>query len=175
MPVPEGTYRDRVTSVSWTDSYLGQLRARAGDRTLLFVGARGVVRDEAGRVLLIHRTDNGYWGMPGGAMELGESIAECAVREVHEETGLRAAHAEPFALYTGPQYTHTNVFGDTYQLCMVAFLLTGPTGVLSPDPQEAREAAFFAPGEFPAPLAHSVTETLDDLATYVSTGRLIAR
>lgn len=133
------------------------------------------MRDESGRVLLIHRTDNGYWGLPGGAMELGESITDCAIREVREETGLHATNAEPFALYTGPQYTHTNVFGDTYQLFVVAFLLTDPTGVLSPDPEEASEAAFFAPGEFPAPLARSVPETLADLATYEATGRLVAR
>ena len=47
-----------------------------------------VVTDAEGRILLVHRVDNGLWALPGGGMELGESIEDCAVREVKEETGL---------------------------------------------------------------------------------------
>lgn len=164
-----------MTSLSWTESYLGQLRALAGDRTLLFVGARGVVRDDAGRVLLIERSDNGYWSMPGGAMELGESIAECAIREVWEETGVRAAVATPFVIYSGPRYTYTNVFGDTYQLFVVGFELTDWTGEIVPDPEEATAAGFFPTDALPEPLSRSTGETLDDLATFLETGRLVVK
>lgn len=164
-----------MTNISWAESYLGQLRALAGDRTLLFVGARGLVRDDAGRVLLIRRTDNGLWATPGGAMELGESIAECAIREVWEETGIRAATATPFAIYSGPGYTHTNVFGDTYQFFVVAFELTDWAGDLTPDPQEATDAGFFGPATFPAPLARSTQESLSDLATFIRTGGLVVK
>jgi ADP-ribose pyrophosphatase YjhB (NUDIX family) len=127
-----------VAGIPWADSYLGQLRALAGDRTLLFIGARGVIRDHGGRILLIKRADNGFWAMPGGAMELGESIGQCAIRETFEETGLAATEATPFALYTGPDYTYTNVFGDRYQLFLVAFLLTEWTGELLPDRRRPR-------------------------------------
>ena len=102
-------------TVGWTESYLGRLRARVGDEeVLLFVGARAVVRDPAGRVLLIKRTDNGEWALPAGALEIGESIAEAAAREVHEETGLTATALTPFGLYTGRQFLHTNMFGHAY-------------------------------------------------------------
>lgn len=104
-----------MTGISWAESYVGQLRALAGDRTLMFVGARGVLIDAAGRLLLIQRSDNGHWAMPAGAMELGESIADCVVREVWEETGLRPLAVTPFALHTGPAYTITNMYGDTYR------------------------------------------------------------
>jgi 8-oxo-dGTP pyrophosphatase MutT (NUDIX family) len=164
-----------MTSMSWTESYLGQLRALAGDRTLLFVGARGVMRDDAGRVLLIERSDNGYWSMPGGAMELGESVADCAIREVWEETGLRATTATPFAIYSGPQYTYTNMFGDRYQLFVVAFELTGWTGEIMPDPQEATAAGFFAPDDLPEPLSRSTNETLADLTRFIQTGQLVIK
>jgi 8-oxo-dGTP pyrophosphatase MutT (NUDIX family) len=164
-----------VASTSWTESYLGQLRALAGDRTLLFVGGRGVLRDDTGRVLLIRRTDNGLWALPGGAMELGESIVDCAIREVREETGLRAARAAPFAIYSGPGYTHTNTFGDTYQHFVVAFELSEWTGDLAPDPHEASDVRFFPPDALPAPLAASAAESVADLAVFAETGRLVLK
>ena len=48
-----------------------------------------VVVDEAGRLLLIHRTDNDNWALPGGALDLGESLPDAAIRETLEETGVR--------------------------------------------------------------------------------------
>jgi 8-oxo-dGTP pyrophosphatase MutT (NUDIX family) len=56
----------------------------------LVPAASAIVVDDAGRILLHRRTDNALWSIPGGAMEVGESIAETIVREVKEETGLGA-------------------------------------------------------------------------------------
>ena len=47
-----------------------------------------VIFDRRGRLLLQQRSDGGQWGLPGGAVEIGESVAEAVVREVREETGL---------------------------------------------------------------------------------------
>lgn len=162
-----------MAAISWAESYLGQLRALAGERTLLFVGARAVVHDDAGRVLLIKRSDNGRWAVPAGAMELGESIADCAARELFEETGLRAEAVTPYALYTGPTYTYTNMYGDTYQLFIVAFRVDGWTGELQRVTDETTDARFFAPGELPHTLAPVVHETLADLTTFERTGNLV--
>lgn len=57
--------------------------------TRMLVAATSIVTDAAGRVLMHKRTDNGMWGLPGGAVEPGESVAAAAVREVLEETGMR--------------------------------------------------------------------------------------
>ena len=145
-------------SISWADSYVGQLRALAGDRTLMFVGARAVVRDNAGRVLLIQRSDNGQWAMPAGAMELGESIADCAVREVREETGLRALRVSAFALYTGPDRTHTNMYGHTYQVFTAAFRVDEWDGHAVPGHRRDHRRGLLPPdAEFPTPLSVAVT------------------
>ncbi|MCG5447059.1 NUDIX domain-containing protein [Micromonospora sp. NIE79] len=162
-------------SISWADSYVGQLRALAGDRTLMFVGARAVVNDDAGRILLIKRSDNGQWAMPAGAMELGESIADCAVREVREETGLRALRVCAFALYTGPDRTSTNMYGHTYQVFTTAFKVEEWDGQLARVTDETTDASFFARDRFPAPLSTSVIETLADLDVFEQTNRLILK
>lgn len=47
-----------------------------------------VVTNHAGDILLIRRTDNGNWALPGGAIDLGESAAQAAARETREETGI---------------------------------------------------------------------------------------
>lgn len=164
-----------MSGISWAESYLGQLRALAGDRVLMFVGARAVIRDAAGRVLLIQRADNAHWALPAGAMELGESIAECAVREVWEETGLRASALTPFAFYTGAHYTFTNTYGHTYQHFIVAFRVDAWQGEVLTSTDETTDAAFYPDGQLPQPLTSTVAETLADLALFERTGHLVMK
>jgi 8-oxo-dGTP pyrophosphatase MutT (NUDIX family) len=151
------------------------MRALAGDAVLLFVGARAVVRDDAGRILLIQRSDNGHWALPAGAMEVGESITDCARRETFEETGLVAAELVPFALHTGSRYTVTNHFGDTYQLFVTSFLVTSWSGELARVTDETIDAAFVDPATLPDPLSRSLAETLADLAEFERTGRFVVK
>jgi ADP-ribose pyrophosphatase YjhB (NUDIX family) len=162
-------------SIGWAESYLGQLRAVAGDRVLIFVGTRAVLRDERGWVALIRRSDNGEWALPAGALELGESVAQGAVREVREETGLTARALTPFAMYTGPAYTRTNMYGDTYQLHSTAFRVDEWSGELVRVTEETTDAGFFAVDALPAPLAGSVAETLTDLAAYEASGVFVVK
>lgn len=162
-------------TLSWSDSYFGQLRALAGDRTLLLTATRIVARDPVGRILLIKRSDSGVWATPAGAMELGESISDCAVRELREETGLHATEVTAFAMHTGPQFTRRNLFGDTYQHFVVMFRADTWQGDLLRRTDESLDAGFFDPAEFPEPLSTTVTETLTDLDSFERTGRIVLR
>lgn len=162
-------------TVTWSESYFGQLRALAGDRTLLLTAARLVLRHPDDGLLLIRRSDNGVWSLPAGAMELGESIADCAVRELREETGLEAARVTPYALHTGPAYTQRNTFGDTYQHFVVLFRVDEWSGDLVRTTDETIDAGFFAEPSLPEPLSCTVAETLADLAAFESTGRLVVK
>jgi 8-oxo-dGTP pyrophosphatase MutT (NUDIX family) len=164
-----------MAGISWAESYLGQLRTLAGERTLLFVGARAVVRDDAGRVLLIRRSDNGRWAIPAGAMEVGESISDCAVRELHEETGLRASSVTPYALYSGPAYTYTNAYDHTYQLFLVAFRVDGWGGELVRVTDETTDARFYSPGDLPVTMSPVTRETLADLTAFERTGQFVLK
>ena len=162
-------------TLSWSESYFGRLRTLAGDQVLLLTATRVVLHDEAGRLLLIRRADDGFWSVPAGAMELGESIADCAVRELYEESGLRATAVTPFAMHTGPDYTHRNMYGDTYQHFVVLFRVDEWHGELVRSTDETTDAGFFTAAEPPQPLSVTVAETLADLTTFEATGRLVVK
>jgi 8-oxo-dGTP diphosphatase len=59
------------------------------DQHIHSVSVTGIVVDEAGRVLVIQRRDNGHWEPPGGILERGETFEEGVAREVLEETGVQ--------------------------------------------------------------------------------------
>lgn len=63
-----------------------------------------VTKPESQKVLLIRRTDNGNWALPGGAMDLGETIGQTAVRETLEETGIECKLTGLVGIYTNPRH-----------------------------------------------------------------------
>jgi 8-oxo-dGTP pyrophosphatase MutT (NUDIX family) len=63
-----------------------------------------VVVNDAGEILLIRRTDNGNWALPGGAVDLGESVAQAAVRETIEESGIECAITGIIGIYSDPRH-----------------------------------------------------------------------
>ena len=80
-----------------------------------------IVRDEQGRVLLIHKTDNDLWALPGGGHEIGESIAETVVREVKEETGYDVEVTGITGTYTDPNHVMAYEDGEVRQQFSIAF------------------------------------------------------
>lgn len=58
------------------------------NQELIFVGTGIILIDTNNKILISQRADNGEWSIPGGSLELGESLEECIVRETFEETGL---------------------------------------------------------------------------------------
>lgn len=76
---------DVNTVIIFTDSYPSTLEAFYNQFTIIKAGG-GAVWNEKGELLFIHR--RGKWDLPKGKLDEGETIEECAVREVEEETGL---------------------------------------------------------------------------------------
>ena len=108
------------------------------------LGASAVVIHE-GRVLLILREDAEIWGLPGGQVEPGESIAEAARREVREETGLEVQLDRLVGLYSLPGWLGTGGHN--------AVFAAHPTGgALLPQAEEILELAYFDPAHLPVPL-----------------------
>lgn len=80
-----------------------------------------IVRDDQGRVLMIHKTDNDRWALPGGGHEPGESIADTVVREVKEETGYDVAVETITGTYTNPRHVMAYDDGEVRQQFSIAF------------------------------------------------------
>jgi ADP-ribose pyrophosphatase YjhB (NUDIX family) len=70
------------------ESYIKKLRLIAPDEFLILNATAVVITNEKNEILLQKRSDNGLWGLPGGLFELADSISQCAIREVKEETNL---------------------------------------------------------------------------------------
>ena len=86
------------------------------------------VRDENGRLLLIQRSDNGLWAMPGGALEVGETVAHAAAREVLEETGIAVEINGVVGIYSDPKHVIAYDDGEVRQqfaICLSARPLKG--------------------------------------------------
>jgi 8-oxo-dGTP pyrophosphatase MutT (NUDIX family) len=62
-----------------------------------------VIFDRRGRVLLQQRSDGGQWGLPGGSLEIGESLHDAVALEVHEETGLTVSPRRLVGVYSRPE------------------------------------------------------------------------
>jgi ADP-ribose pyrophosphatase YjhB (NUDIX family) len=62
------------------------------------------VTNEADEILLIRRSDNDNWALPGGAVDLGESLTQAAVRETREESGIECEITGVSGIYTDPRH-----------------------------------------------------------------------
>ncbi|WP_041833413.1 NUDIX domain-containing protein [Actinoplanes sp. N902-109] len=158
-------------ALSWEESYLGALRSLAGDdRVLIAVSAHSILRDGDGRILLIQRSDDHTWALPGGTMELGETLRECAIREVHEEAGLTAHAVTPFGIYTQAHDLSPNPYGHTYQPIALMCRVDNWSGVLNRFTDESVDAGWFSPAAFPPRTGRLVRRALDDLTAYEKDG-----
>lgn len=71
-----------------------------GDSKSRFRIACFAVIERDGRYLLARRSDIGWWNLPGGGMEFGETVVACLEREVREEVGLHLTAIRPAGVYT---------------------------------------------------------------------------
>jgi 8-oxo-dGTP pyrophosphatase MutT (NUDIX family) len=76
------------------------------------VGAAVLVLDVEDRLLMMKRSDIGRWGIPGGAMELGEAVENAARREAREETNLEIGEMSLFGVFSGPELYYKYPSGD---------------------------------------------------------------
>jgi 8-oxo-dGTP pyrophosphatase MutT (NUDIX family) len=108
--------------------------------------AWAIIEDEEGRILLQQRQEDGLWSLPGGAMELGESITQTLLREVKEETGLDVLPEYLVGIYSDPRHVIALDHGEVRQqfsLCFACRIIGGSLQISS----ESRDLRFFSVSE----------------------------
>lgn len=105
-----------------------------------------VVRDDKGRLLIIHKTDNDLWALPGGGHDIGESIGDTVVREVVEETGITVQVDSIVGLYTNPEHVLAYDDGEVRQQFSICFR-AHPTGGSLRTSSESKEVRWVAPAD----------------------------
>ena len=110
----------------------------------------GVVFNSRGEVLLQKRADNGYWGLPGGRVDIGESVEQGAIREVLEETGLHVTVKRLIGIYSDPkQYSILSYpWGLVVQYVTLVFECEYQSGQLAIS-EESTDIGYFPPDALP--------------------------
>jgi 8-oxo-dGTP pyrophosphatase MutT (NUDIX family) len=124
-----------------------------------------VVASEAGEVLLIRRSDNGNWALPGGAIDLGESVAQAAIRETVEETGVTCQITGLVGIYSDPRhvihYTSNDEVRQEFSIVLTARPLSGSPRVC----EEASDVGWIARADIGAlTMDRSMRQRLSDYA-----------
>ena len=128
--------------------YIGEMRKHIGHAPMLTAGATVAVLKN-GKLLMNLRADTNTWGIPGGAMELGETLEETAARELKEETDLTAEGFTLLHLFSGRDFYFQYPNGDELWSVVALYLAEGVTGELRIADGESRELRYFGKEELP--------------------------
>ena len=132
-------------------AYIPYIRGQVGHQRIFITFVSVVLRDAQGRVLLQRRGDFDTWGLPGGSLEMGETLEACARRELAEETGLSAGELSLVGVYSETAYEYTYPNGDQTQQYTICLQGQVAGGSLYVDGVETRELRFYPPEELPLP------------------------
>ena len=135
-----------------------------------------ILHDPHDWVLLEQRTDNGWWGFPGGKVDIGESVHQAAVRELLEETGYGIAEHALWltGIYSAPQHFTCSTYPDrTVHYVNMTFVVDCPRSEQAPIPSaESLAVAWHHVAALPQPFMPSHALRLADALANLREGRL---
>ncbi|MFC3892299.1 NUDIX hydrolase [Lentzea rhizosphaerae] len=117
--------------------------------TNIVVAVTAFVQDEHGRLLMIRRTDNDLYSIPGGAQDVGETIGQTVIREVKEETGIDVEPTNIIGVYSDPKHVIAYTDGEVRQQFSICFRAR-PTGGELRTSNESSEVHWVNRGELDA-------------------------
>lgn len=144
-------------------NYVEELRQIVGHRPLILAGSVTVVTDDCNRILLQKRksTSYGWWGLPGGLMELGESTEDTARREVYEETGLIIGKLNLIDVFSGADNFLKVPNGDECYFVTVAYHTRDVKGEIKIDERESLDLNFVPIDNLPDNIDKSHKKIID--------------
>jgi len=129
--------------------YIKSLRKYVGNEPLIGLGATTLVFNNRKELLLNLRTDTNTWGIPGGSMELYETIEETAIRELKEETGISVDELELVTILSGKEYYFEYPNGDKMCTVIVLFKVLSYVGEINVSDNESKQLKFFSLDNLP--------------------------
>lgn len=120
--------------------------------TQLRPAVAAIITEAEGKILLQRRSDNGLWGLPGGSVEIGESVRQAILREVREETGLTVEVLRLIGVYSDPTFQVVRYPDDNvvhYISILFGCRISGGTLQTC---DETLDLKFFAPTKLPSDL-----------------------
>jgi 8-oxo-dGTP pyrophosphatase MutT (NUDIX family) len=136
----------------------------APSASALLPAAYAIARNDAGKILLVRRADDGYWELPGGRIDVGESASDAVIREVREEAAVSIRVSGLAGVYSDPAHVLAYPCEDrTYQQFAVCFHAFSEASVAHPDQHETISAGWFAPADaIKLPMHPAVRQRLTD-------------
>ena len=152
------------------NSYIMRLRKKVGSQLLLNPGGRAIVQNHAQKILLHKNSDFGFWDLPGGGAEEGESAEQCVIREVYEETGLVVERFEPIGFASDPELERV-IYpnGDIIQGFALILHITRWSGSLQIS-TESTSLQFFEIDKLPE-MRRNIRTTIDKFLEYQRSGK----
>ena len=128
--------------------YIKWIRSYVGHKEIILNFSGGIVTNEKNEILLQLRTDKHLWGLPGGAVEKGESVEQASKREVTEETGLQVEVDSLLGIYSAYFDNYPN--GDKAQTITTMFIFKMVKGdLIVGDVEETLAVKFFSQENLP--------------------------
>jgi ADP-ribose pyrophosphatase YjhB (NUDIX family) len=112
----------------------------------IVVAVTAFIQDADGRILMIRRTDNDLYAIPGGALDVGETLTQTVQREVLEETGINVEVTGLIGIYSDPQHVIEFTDGEIRQEFSICFRATPTSGQLRTS-NESKEVLWVSPAD----------------------------
>ena len=129
--------------------YIVNMRSKIGHEPIISVGATILVFNENKELLLNLRSDTNNWGIPGGGKELNETLEECAIRELKEETNLNTSDLELVTILSGNEYYYKYPNADEVDCVIALYQVRNYSGKLNINDGESIKLKFFSFNNLP--------------------------
>jgi 8-oxo-dGTP pyrophosphatase MutT (NUDIX family) len=127
------------------------------------VGSTVLVLNSQNKLLMMKRSDSNMWGVPGGAMELGETTEETARRELLEETGLTADGLTLFDVFSGEELYYRYPSGEEVYYISIVYITRGTQGDINLLDGEHYDFQYFELSKLPKDISPPIKPILRKL------------
>ncbi|KQU08218.1 DNA mismatch repair protein MutT [Bacillus sp. Leaf13] len=143
--------------------YCEDIREMIGNSPLIVVRPSVAIINNKGEILL-NRYSGATWGIPGGILQLNESVEESIKRNVQDDLGLTINSLQLFGVYSGLElYMKPEDGEDEYHIVAIGYLCTDYKGEVTPDENQEIEAEFFKLEQLPEETAPFIKNKLVEL------------